>query len=335
MSVSFSTSQMILCRSFFLPVYAAMRHGSSVLGFDFTRKSIMMDTMNTKIAISGVNGLVGSHLRALLSSQGITVVPISREFFATPDPSLLEDCDAVIHLAGAGISDHRWTESYKDLIRSSRIRGTSAVAKALGRCTQRPRVLVCASAIGFYGNRGDEILDETSTSGIGFLPQVARDWEAACEPARDVGVRVVNARFGVILSTMGGALAKMLPLFKLGLGGPLGSGKQWISWVALQDVIAAIQFVIEHEELHGPVNVVAPAPIRNADFVRTLGRVLHRPAFLSVPTFALKLVMGEMADELLLARQRVIPNVLQKSGFKFQFPEIEAALKSQCCHPEC
>lgn len=287
----------------------------------------MMDTMKNKIAVSGANGLVGSHLCAQLTSLGDTVVPIPRSFFARPDPSLLEGCDAVVHLGGAGVSDHRWTADYKDLIRSSRIRGTSAVAEAIAHGIQKPRVFICASAVGIYGNRGDETLDETSTTGTGFLADVVRAWERACELARDAGVRVVNLRFGVILARKGGALAKMLPPFKWGVGGPLGSGKQWMSWVAIQDVIDAIQFAIAHEELHGPVNVVAPTPIRNADFARALGRALHRPAFLPAPAFALKLVMGEMADELLLASQRAIPCVLQKSGFKFQIPELEAALK--------
>lgn len=281
-----------------------------------------------KIAASGLHGMVGFNLYSQLTSQGENIIPIPRSFFTTPDPSLLEGCDAVVHLAGAGVSDHRWSAAYKDLIRSSRIQGTSAVAQAIAQCSKKPKVLVCASAIGIYGNRGDEELAEGSTSGTGFLAQVAREWEAACAPAHEAGVRVVNLRFGMIVSSSGGALSKMLPIFKWGVGGPLGSGKQWISWVAIQDVLAAIQFAIAHEELHGPVNVVAPNPIRNTDFAKAVGHAVHRPAFLPAPAFALKFAMGDMADELLLTSQRVLPKVLQKSGFKFQYPELEAALKT-------
>lgn len=291
----------------------------------------MMDNMDIPqktIAVSGASGLVGSHLCAQLRAQGHTIVAISRSFFASPAPSLLDGCDAVIHLAGAGISDHRWNRSYKDLIRSSRVQSTVAVSRAMAKCVQKPRVFVCASAVGIYGDRGDEVLTEDSGTGVGFLPDVARAWEAACEPARDAGVRVVNMRFGVILAREGGVLSKMLPPFKWGLGGPMGSGKQWMSWVAIQDVVGAIQFAISHEELHGPVNVVAPNSMCNADFAKALGHALHRPACIPVPAVVLRLAMGEMADALLLSSQRVVPSVLKKSGFNFQFPEIEAALKA-------
>lgn len=279
-----------------------------------------------KIAVSGATGFVASALIPFLKSAGHVVMPLGRAFFANPDPGTLAGVDAVVHLAGENISAGRWTRAKKERIYHSRIDTTRQLSGAMAQLPKPSKVLICASAVGIYGDRGDEELAEDSTLGSGFLARVVRDWETACEPAREAGVRVVNVRFGMILSPEGGALAKMLPLFKLGLGGPLGSGKQWVSWVALQDVIGAIQFAIAHEELHGPVNVVAPAPIRNADFARTLGRVLHRSAFLTAPAFALRLAMGEMADELLLAGQRVIPNVLQKSGFRFQFPELEAAL---------
>ncbi len=280
-----------------------------------------------KILVSGASGLVGARLCRQLIAQGDQVIAIPRSFFADPSPSLLEGCDVVIHLAGAGISDRRWSAAYKNLIRTSRIQGTTAVANAIARCTQKPKILICASAIGIYGNRGDEELAEGCMPGTGFLAEVVRDWEVACEPVRDAGVRVVNVRFGMILSLDGGALAKMLPLFRIGLGGPLGSGKQWISWVALQDVIGAIQFAIAHEELQGPVNVVAPGPIRNVDFANALGSVLHRPAFLSAPGFALRLVMGSMADELLLSSQRVVPQRLLSCGFRFQYPDLRVFLR--------
>lgn len=281
-----------------------------------------------KIAVSGSSGLVGTHICRQLTQQGDQIVPIPRLFFTAPNPMVLEGCDVVIHLAGAGVSEHRWSAAYKDLIRSSRVRGTAALAQAITQCTARPKVLICASAIGIYGNRGEEELTEESTAGTGFLAQLARDWEAACAPAREAGVRVVNLRFGMILAQDGGALARMLPLFKWGVGGPLGSGRQWISWISIQDVVGAIQFAIAHEELRCPVNVVAPTPVRNADFAKAVGHVLHRPAFLPAPAFALRLAMGDMADELLLTSQRVVPNVLQKSGFKFQYPKLEAAISS-------
>lgn len=279
------------------------------------------------VGISGAGGLVGKRLAAALAGDGVVV----RRLPHVQDAHLLElsglpGCDAIVHLAGENLADGRWTPARKDRIYHSRIDTTRQLSREMARLPNPPRVLICASAVGIYGSRGDEELTEDSTSGVGFLAQVVRDWEAACGPSRDAGIRVVNARFGVILAQDGGALARMIPIFRLGLGGPLGSGRQWMSWVALDDVVAAIRFALEHDEVRGPINVASPGPVRNREFARALGRALHRPAFLPVPAMVLEWLMGDMAGDMLLAGQRVLPKRLLSGGFRFRFPELGYAL---------
>jgi len=237
--------------------------------------------------------------------------------------------EAVIHLAGENVAAGRWTSEQKERVRSSRVKGTGALAKALAGMTTPPRVLVAASGIGYYGNREDEVLTEDSRPGTGFLADVCRQWEAAAVPAGEAGIRLVNARIGVVLSMQGGALPKFLTPCRMGFGGPFGNGKQWLSWITLDDVVGALRHSLDCGALHGPVNLTAPAPARNAEFARSLGKVMSRPAFLHAPAFVLRAIMGsEMADALLLASQRVEPRRLIKTGFKFAQPELEPALRS-------
>ena len=293
-----------------------------------------------KVLVSGASGFVGSRLTARLTDDGHQVTRLVRshpkperaEIQWDPaagglEPSALAGFDAVVHLAGENISQGRWTDAKKARIRHSRVRGTQLLAQTLARPAGRPKVLVTASAIGFYGNRGDEQLDEQSPPGSGFLAHVCRQWESATEPAAEAGVRVVPLRLGLVLSSTGGALAKMLPIFRLGLGGPLGSGRQYVSWITLDDVIGAIQHAIAADSLRGPVNAVAPHPVTNREFTRALGRALRRPALLPAPAFALRVILGQMADELLLASTRVLPRRLLDSGFRFRDPGLESALK--------
>jgi uncharacterized protein (TIGR01777 family) len=249
--------------------------------------------------------------------------PGADSFDATP----LEGVEAVVHLAGENVAASRWTDRVKQRIRDSRVHGTRVLAEGLARMSKRPQVLVSASAIGFYGNRGDELLTETSDAGDGFLCDVAKQWESATDPARGAGIRVVNVRLGMVLSPDAGALKKMLPPFKLGGGGPVGSGQQFVSWISLDDVTRAIRHAITDERLTGPVNAVSPEPVRNKEFAQTLGRVLGRPAVMPIPAFAVRLALGEMADELLLASTRVSPGKLIETGFEFQHPELEATLR--------
>ncbi len=283
-----------------------------------------------RVAVTGSHGLVGSALAPFLTAGGHTVTRIARQGdeFAPPTDGW-EGQDAVVHLAGAGIADKRWSTARKEVIRTSRIAGTERLCRALAGSKRPPRVLVCASAIGIYGDRGDESLDESSTAGDDFLAGVCRDWEAATAPARAAGIRVVNLRFGVVLSARGGALVKMLPPFRMGAGGPVGNGRQWMSWVALDDAIGAIHHAMHCESLEGPVNAVAPEPSRNADFGRTLGRVLRRPAFAPLPSFAARLAFGELADALLLASQKVAPRRLMETGYRFRYPDLASALGYQ------
>lgn len=243
------------------------------------------------------------------------------------DAAALAGLDAVVHLAGENIGE-RWTPARRQRIRDSRVQGTSLLAEALARMTDPPRVLVSASAIGYYGDRGAELLSESSGPGRDYLAGVAREWEAATEPAARAGVRTVIIRMGVALSPEGGALGRMLPVFRLGVGGQLGSGRQWMSWVSLPDVVRAVGFVIGHAELRGPVNVVAPEPVTNAEFTRTLARVLNRPALMFVPEVALRLVFGELADATLLVSQRAVPTRLTEAGFQFLHPNLDAALRA-------
>ena len=296
------------------------------------------------VAITGSNGLVGSALVSSLRARGDRVIPIVRRApLGTEDalrwepttgaitPTRSAIADAVVHLAGESVTAGRWTAARKARIRDSRVAATARLAHTLSRATPPPRVLVCASAIGYYANRRDEVLIENSPPGTGFLAQVCREWEAATAPAMARGIRVVNLRIGLVLSPAGGALAKMLTPFRLGLGGVIGDGAQWMSWIALADLIGAIHHALATEPLHGPVNAVAPTPVTNAEFTRTLGRVLGRPTtILRVPAFAARLAFGgEMADELLLTSQRVMPARLQASGFTFRHPTLEGALRHE------
>lgn len=276
-----------------------------------------------KILITGSSGLVGSALVGSLSGDGHS---ITRLVHGQPWP-LLEGHDAVVHLAGESIATGRWTPAKKARIRESRVVFTRRLAEALARLAQPPKVFLCASAIGFYGDRGDEVLREASAPGSGFLADVCRDWEAATQPVAERGVRVVNLRFGVILSASGGALAKMLTPFKLGAGGVMGNGRQWMSWIALDDAIGAIRYGLTTDFLHGPINVVAPNPVTNREFTKTIGRVLGRPTVFPLPAFVARLAFGEMADPLLLSSQRVEPAQLVASGYRFKFPTIEGALR--------
>jgi uncharacterized protein (TIGR01777 family) len=289
-----------------------------------------------KVLISGATGLVGSALVPFLTTGGheaarlsrragpedVAWDPVAREL----DAGALEGMDGVVHLAGENIAG-RWTAARKERIRRSRIDGTRLLAERLASLDRKPRVLVCASAIGYYGDRGDEILREDSPAGSGFLAEVCREWEAAAEPARRAGIRVVHLRFGVILTSAGGALAQMLTPFRMGLGGRVGSGRQYLSWVSLDDAVGAIHHALTREGLHGPVNVVAPRPVTNLELTRTLGRVLSRPTLFPLPAFAARLVFGEMADALLLASARVVPERLQAAGYEFRHPDLEGALR--------
>lgn len=291
-----------------------------------------------KIVVSGASGLVGSALTNFLTSQGHEVVKMTRSNGSgantvhwnpddgTLNPADLEGVDAIVHLAGESVAQ-RWTDDAMKRIRDSRIKGTRTVAEAVSKMQRKPQVLVSASAIGFYGDRGSEILTEQSLPGTGFLAGVCREWEDASVPADHASIRTVNLRFGVIISKGGGALAKMLPIFQLGAGGNLGSGRQYMSWIALEDAVRAIYFAICNTDITGPVNVVGPKPCTNAEFTATLGKVLHRPTFLPVPSFGPRLLFGQMADEMLYAGAKVVPAKLEKSGFQFEFADLEGALR--------
>ena len=280
--------------------------------------------------------MIGTALSAALRAGGHEVIGLSRNpgpgdvrwnpALGELDFALLEGVDAVVHLAGASIAGGRWTEKRKQLIRDSRVAITSWLAESLARLDRKPAVLVSASAVGIYGNRGDELLDENSAPGSDFLAQLVVDWEQAADAARQEGIRVVHPRFGIVLSSQGGALAKMLPPFRLGLGGPIGSGEQWMSWITLGDVIGGIDHALADESLSGPVNFTTPNPVRNKDFVQALGGAVHRPAVIPLPAFALRLAFGEMADATLLASQRVMPVKLTASGYVTRHPEIGAAI---------
>ncbi len=292
-----------------------------------------------KIAVSGASGLVGSALVAFLTTQGHSVFKLVRrptakadEIYWNPEKceiesEKLEDMDAVVHLAGDNIAQGRWTPEKKARILSSRVDGTLLLAGALARLQRKPKVMVCASATGFYGSRGEERLTELNPKGRGFLADVCEEWENAAQVAASAGIRIVHNRFGIILSAQGGALPKMLPPFLFGAGGNLGSGKQYMSWIALDDVIGAIYHSLYTESLSGPVNTVSPQPVRNSEFTKTLGRVLKRPTIAPVPALGVRLLFGEMGDELLLASARVEPQKLTESGYQFLFPDLESALR--------
>jgi uncharacterized protein (TIGR01777 family) len=292
---------------------------------------------SSRILISGASGPIGKTLVASLKAKGVTVTRLVRRSATSNDeiawdpsrplsPEAVSGFDAVIHLAGEPIVG-RWTEAKKRRILESRAQGTSHLAEAVAQASKPPRVFISASAVGFYGSRGDEILGEDSPPGEGFAAEVVRQWETATQPAATAGIRTVQMRFGVVMSADGGALPKMLPAFRLGLGGRLGSGRQWWPWIAVRDVVGAIQHVLNNESLSGPVNIVAPNPLTSAEFTSALASVLKRPAIFPMPGFAVRLIFGEMGTELFLGSQRVEPAKLRATGYHFQHPDLKNALK--------
>ncbi|MCS6924294.1 MAG: TIGR01777 family oxidoreductase [Candidatus Binatia bacterium] len=316
----------------------AYRH--QVIAHDIVQHRTRSAEGAMRIVVTGASGLIGSALVPFLTTGGHQVTRLVR---SQPRPgaaevqwdplagrleaTALEGVDAVVHLAGENVAAGRWTAARKAAIRDSRVRGTQVLCDALARLSRPPRVVVSASAIGYYGDRGDELLREDSAPGAGFLAEVCRAWEAATQPAVQKGIRVVLLRFGVVLSPAGGALAKMLLPFKIGLGGVVGSGKQYMSWIGIDDAVGAIHHVLHTEALQGPVNVVAPHPVTNAEFTATLARVLRRPALVPLPAVAARLVFGEMADALLLASARVEPTRLLATAYSFRHATLEDALR--------
>jgi len=293
----------------------------------------------TRVLISGGSGLIGSALTAALRADGVIVNHMVRRKEATSpgdvawtptsaivDIAAMEGYDAVVHLSGANLAQGRWTKSRKQILRNSRVDTTRVLVDALARLQKKPSVFICASGVGYYGSRGDEILTEGSGNGSDFLGMTCRAWEAEATRANSNGIRTVIARFGVILAAHGGALPAMVAPFKLGLGARLGSGKQWMSWITLPDVVAILRCAIEVPTWSGAYNVVAPSPVQNAEFTRVLAKVLHRPAFLAAPAIPLRLVLGEMADSLLLASQRAEPAKLQAASYRYHQENLEAAL---------
>jgi uncharacterized protein len=296
-----------------------------------------------RILVTGSSGLVGSALIPSLRGAGARIARLARTSTVQGandeeripwnpsepiSPNAVSGFDAVIHLAGESIVG-RWNPDKKTILRDSRVPPTTYLAQALAQAKVKPGVFLSASAVGYYGNRGDELLNEQSGPGTGFTADLARDWEAASLPAADAGIRTVQMRIGIVLSPKGGALRKMLLPFKMGVGGRLGDGRQWMSWIDLHDIIGAIQHLLRSDLIHGPVNLVAPKSVTNAEFSTTLGGVLSRPAIFPVPPFAARLAFGEMADELLLASQRVEPTRLISSGYPFRYPSLKASLESQ------
>src|SRR5689334_7673639 len=291
-----------------------------------------------KILVSGAHGLVGKALITSLTSDVYDIIRLVRnnpsgadEIEWHPnqgklDAAKLEGLDAVVHLAGESIASSRWSDEKKRTIRDSRVKGTSLLSESLARLSRPPSVFLSASAIGYYGNRGDEVLTEESTPGDDFLANVCVEWENATIPAIEKGIRTVHARFGIILDKNEGALAKMLTPFQMGVGGRIGSGKQWMSWIAIDDVVKGLKFLIDGS-ISGPVNFVAPNPVTNAEFTKTLGRALSKPTLFPMPEFGVRLAFGEMGEALLLSSQRVKPRVLQQTGFSFAQPSLEAALR--------
>lgn len=295
-----------------------------------------------RIVVTGATGLVGSRLVTALREQGWDAVRLRRghprpgnhDYYWNPearelDLGCLVGAHAVIHLAGAPLAAQRWTPAYKQEILHSRADTTRFLALSLAHLPDPPPVLLSASAVGYYGHRGDELLSEDSHSGQSFLADVCRQWEDATHPAREAGIRVVNMRLGVVLASAGGVLARMLQPMRAGLGGILGSGRQFLSWIAMTDALGAIQYCLDHDDLCGPVNLTSPGPVTNRELTRALGRVLQRPAFWRVPELALKLALGEMAEELLLSSARVMPERLRATGYDFAYPELESALRAE------
>lgn len=317
----------------------AFRYRHDVTAGDLQLLARYRNRSAMRVLVTGATGLVGQSLGALLKTQGNEVFRLVRrsptEANDIPwDPASetihaarLEGLDAVVHLAGENIAGARWTPEVKRRLRDSRVGPTHLLCETLAKLKRKPKVLICASAIGYYGNRGLQPLTEDSGPGKGFLPDLSVAWEEACRPAREAGIRVVNLRIGVVLSPLGGALQKMLLPFQLGLGGVIGPGRQYWSWIALDDLVGAIYHCLQHDELSGPVNATAPTPCTNYEFTRTLGGVLARPTILPIPGFAARLALGEMANDLLLASARVMPARLQATGYEFRYPELEGALR--------
>ncbi|MBA3797892.1 MAG: TIGR01777 family oxidoreductase [Actinomycetota bacterium] len=293
-----------------------------------------------KVAITGSSGLIGTALSASLRQSGHNVVSLVRRAPRSPDeirwnpgsghldPAVLADVYGVVHLAGAGIGDRRWTESRKRELLDSRVRGTAAVADAMAKGDAPGRFLISASGVHYYGTAtGDEPVDESAPNGTGFLADVCRHWESAADPAREAGIRVVHPRSGLVLARSGGVLGRLLPLFRLGLGGRIGDGKAYWPWISLTDEVAAIRMLID-SDLAGPVNLTAPEPVTNAEFTKVLGSVVHRPTLATVPAFALRTVIGEFADEGILSVPRAVPRALTEAGFSFTHPDLRGALEA-------
>jgi uncharacterized protein (TIGR01777 family) len=289
-----------------------------------------------RVLVTGSHGLIGSAVAASLEAAGHDVVRLVRDGGSPSwdpqrgrlDGSALEGADAAVHLAGAGIADRRWTPRRKEEVLQSRVRSTDLLSRGLAGLERRPSVLVSASAIGFYGNRGEEDVDEDSPAGTGFLADVVQRWEAATAPAERAGIRVVHARTGIVQSRAGGALRRQLPIFRLGLGGRLGSGRQYVSWITLDDEVGAILHAMSDESLSGPVNLTAPNPVTNAEYTRALGAALGRPTVLSVPSIALEVMLGRELSEVVLGGASVRPRRLEQSGYRFRHPQIDEALAS-------
>lgn len=293
--------------------------------------------MNSRILVSGASGPIGAALLPSLRASGWSVVrlvrgpaagdeQISWDPAAPIQPAAVSGFHAAIHLAGESIVG-RWTAAKKTRIRESRVLGTSHLAQALAGAEEKPRVFICASAVGYYGNRGDELLREESSPGVGFLAQVCQEWENATRSASATGIRTAQIRIGVVISPSGGALGKMLTPFKMGLGGTMGNGRQWMSWIDVQDLVGAIHHILKNDGLQGPVNLVAPKPVTNREFTKTLARVLSRPAMFPMPAFAVRLAFGEMGEDVLLGSQRVEPAKLVTTGYAFRFCELRASFE--------
>ena len=300
----------------------------------------MVNLRMARILVSGGSGPIGAALVPALKASGAQITRLTRPGRAQtgpdeesipwdPEQSLgaLSGFDAVIHLAGESIVG-RWSEDKKKKIRDSRVIGTRNVSQALAQAKDKPNIFICSSALGYYGDRGDELLNEESAPGVGFLPEVCREWEAATRPAADAGIQTIQIRTGVVLSSKGGALAKMLTPFKMGVGGKIGSGKQWMSWIDVEDMVGAIHHILKSDLLRGPVNMVAPKPATNEEFTKTLASVLSRPAILPMPALAVKFVFGEMGETVLLGSQRVEPSRLISSGYPFRFRTLRASLEN-------
>lgn len=299
-----------------------------------------MTTATQTVAITGASGMVGTALAEKLRQAGHKPLSITRKASSSEsilwdpatgfkNPSQLEGVDTMVHLAGENIAAGRWTAALKDRIRRSRVEGTRSLVKSIAAAKQRPKTLVCASAIGFYGERGETVLDESAAAGTGYLSDVCREWEHEAQAASALGLRVVNVRIGVVLSPKGGALAKMLLPFKLGAGGIIGSGKQYWSWIGLHDLVRILAFCVENETVKGAVNGVSPNPMTNYDFTKGVGKALRRPTIFPMPAFVAKLALGEMANDLLLASTRVVPKKLQDHGFQFDYPELVGCLEHE------